>query len=116
MTASLALVEGKNLGFISVSVISNKLEVTTKDIRIINLAFEYTLPLPSGEPSGIVCLLCCSLSCLHYSTALLLLNGFREPCTAAASSSFYLSSLCDRKKKLCHEEKGKRKGRMKTCI
>lgn len=62
--------KGENPEFINVTGISNKLEVTRKDVRIINLASKYTLPLPSGEPPGIICLLFIILSALFNSSVL----------------------------------------------
>lgn len=62
--------KGKNPEFTNVSGISNKLEVTTKDVRIINLASKYILSLPSGKPPGIICLLFIILSALFNSSVL----------------------------------------------
>lgn len=56
--------------FINVSGISNKLEATTKELRVINTASEYAHPLPSGEPLGIICLLAIILSALFNSPVL----------------------------------------------
>lgn len=91
--------KGKNLEFINVSGISNKLEVTTKDARIINLASKYTFPLPQQGASWD------HLSAVHYLVCIIqqlcsCSVGVRELLTAAAAANFYVSSLspCSRKK------------------
>lgn len=78
--------KGKSPEFINVSGISNKLEATRKDVRIINLASKYILPLPSGEPPGIICLL--FIIRLHYSTALFLLNGLQRAFNSCSNLQF----------------------------